>query len=225
MPRLAALLLAAASLSAACNAKTEDPTPMAPQETPKKDDAATTKDETPRKTEAVTLAGGCFWCIEAVYQELKGVVAVESGYSNGTADHPSYEEVCTGSTGCAEVCRITYDPAVVDFKGILKVFFKVHDPTTLNAQGNDHGTQYRSGIYYHNEEQKKVAEQVKKDLDAAGAWKDPIVTEILPVSKYSKAEEYHQNYFRQHPNQGYCKFVIGPKMDKFREVFADHLQK
>jgi peptide-methionine (S)-S-oxide reductase len=202
-------------VATACNAKTETPL-MAPQDK---------KEEAPKKTEVATLGGGCFWCIEAVYQEVKGIVAVESGYCNGTVDKPTYEQVCTGTTGHAEVCKITYDPAVIDFKGILKVFFKVHDPTTLNAQGNDHGTQYRSGIYTHDEEQKKIAEQVKKDLDASGAWKNPIVTEILPVSKYSKAEDYHQNYFRQHPGQGYCKFVIAPKMDKFRKAFEGQLQK
>ena len=180
---LAATLLAL--VATACNAKTETPL-MAPQDKDKKDDA-------PKKTEAATLGGGCFWCIEAVYQEVKGVVAVESGYCNGTVDKPTYVQV--------------------------------HDPTTLNAQGNDHGTQYRSGIYTHDEEQKKIAEQVKKDLDASGAWKNPIVTEILPVSKYSKAEDYHQNYFRQHPGQGYCKFVIAPKMDKFRKAFEGQLQK
>jgi peptide-methionine (S)-S-oxide reductase len=211
--RLAALLAFAAL--AACTPKTEEVHFMAPQD--KKDDG--------KKVETITLGGGCFWCIEAVYQEVKGVVAVESGYSNGTAEHPSYEEVCTGKTGCAEVCQIKYDPSVIDFKGILKVFFKVHDPTSLNFQGNDHGTQYRSGIYTHTPEQKEIAEKIKKELDASGAWKDPIVTEILAVSKYSKAEDYHQNYFRTHPNQGYCKFVIGPKMDKFRKVFADQLQK
>jgi peptide-methionine (S)-S-oxide reductase len=209
---LAALLLAALS---ACNPTTEKVSLMAPQD--KKDDA--------KKVETITLGAGCFWCVEAVYQEVKGVTAVESGYSNGTAEKPSYEEVCTGKTGCAEVCKIQYDPAVIDFKGILKIFFKVHDPTTLNAQGNDHGTQYRSGIYYHTPEQKEIAEKIKKELDASGAWKDPIVTEILPIAKYSKAEEYHQNYFRQHPNQGYCRFVIGPKMEKFRKVFSDQLQK
>jgi peptide-methionine (S)-S-oxide reductase len=209
---LAALLLAALS---ACNPTTEKVSLMAPQD--KKDDA--------KKVETITLGAGCFWCVEAVYQEVKGVTAVESGYSNGTAEKPSYEEVCTGKTGCAEVCKIQYDPAVIDFKGILKIFFKVHDPTTLNAQGNDHGTQYRSGIYFHTPEQKEIAEKIKKELDASGAWKDPIVTEILPIAKYSKAEEYHQNYFRQHPNQGYCRFVIGPKMEKFRKVFSDQLQK
>jgi len=214
--RLVAAILALA-VAAACNPKTEEVSLMVPQDKP--------KDEAPKKVETITLGAGCFWCVEAVYQELKGVVAVESGYSNGSVDKPSYEQVCTGTTGHAEVCQIKYDPAVVDFKGILKVFFKMHDPTTLNYQGNDHGTQYRSGIYFHTPDQKEIAEKVKKELDASGAWKDPIVTEILPVSKYSKAEEYHQNYFRQHPNQGYCKFVIGPKMEKFRKVFADQVQK
>jgi peptide-methionine (S)-S-oxide reductase len=178
-----------------------------------------------KKTESVTLGAGCFWCVEAVYQEVKGVTAVESGYSNGMVDKPSYEEVCTGKTGCAEVCKVTFDPDVVSFKEILAVFFKTHDPTTLNSQGNDHGTQYRSGIYYHTEEQKKTAEQIKKELGESGAWKNPIVTEILPVAKYSKAEEYHQNYFRRNPTQGYCRFVIAPKMEKFRKVFPDKLQK
>lgn len=211
------MLKAAAALLilAACTPKPEDVSLMAPQD--KKDDA--------KKSEAVTLGAGCFWCVEAVFQEVKGVTAVESGYSNGKVEKPTYEEVCTGKTGCVEVCKITFDPDVISFKDILAVFFKTHDPTTLNAQGNDHGTQYRSGIYYHSEEQKKVAEQIKKELGESGAWKNPIVTEILPLEKYSKAEEYHQNYFRRNPNQGYCRFVIAPKMEKFRKVFPDKLQK
>ena len=211
MLKAAAVLL----ILAACAPNTEVVTLMAAQD--KKDDA--------KKSEVITLGAGCFWCVEAVFQEVKGVTAVESGYSNGTAEKPTYEEVCTGKTGCAEVCKITFDPDVVSFKEILSVFFKTHDPTTLNAQGNDHGTQYRSGIYYHTEEQKKTAEQVKKELGEAGAWKNPIVTEIVPIAKYSKAEEYHQNYFRRNPNQGYCRFVIAPKMEKFRKVFPDKLQK
>lgn len=209
--RFAAALL----LLAACSPRTEDLSYMAPQD--KKDDA--------KKSEVVTLGAGCFWCVEAVFQEVKGVTAVESGYSNGEVEKPTYEQVCTGKTGCVEVCKITFDPDVIGFKSILEVFFKTHDPTTLNSQGNDHGTQYRSGIYYHSEEQKKIAEQLKKELDASGAWKNPIVTEIAAIAKYSKAEEYHQNYFRRNPNQGYCRFVIGPKMEKFRKVFADKLQK
>jgi len=176
------------------------------------------------KIDTVTLGGGCFWCVEAVFQEVKGVTAVESGYAGGKTDKPTYKEVCSGTTGHAEVCQIKYDTSVLTFKDVLEVFFKTHDPTTLNRQGNDKGTQYRSVIFYHTPEQKELAEKIKKELDASGAWKDPIVTEISPISKYTKAEDYHQNYFKTNPDQGYCAYVIAPKMDKFRKVFKEKLK-
>jgi peptide-methionine (S)-S-oxide reductase len=186
---------------------------------------AANSDPTPgAKVETATLGAGCFWCVEAVYQELKGVISVESGYSGGQVDHPTYKDVCTGRTGHAEVCQITFDPAVLSFKDVLEVFWKTHDPTTLNRQGNDHGTQYRSAIFYHSEEQRALAERLKSELDKSGAWDRPIVTEISPFTKFWKAEEYHQNYFRNHPDQGYCAYVIAPKMEKFRKVFGDKLK-
>lgn len=175
------------------------------------------------KTEVATLGGGCFWCVEAVYQELQGVIKVESGYSGGHVDNPTYREVCAGVTGHAEVAQITFDPSVVSFRDVLHVFFTVHDPTTLNRQGNDAGTQYRSVIYYHSKDQKKVAEEVMKE--AQEAWDDPIVTEISGFEKFYKAEDYHQNYFKDNPNQPYCSFVVAPKVKKFREKFKDKLKQ
>jgi peptide-methionine (S)-S-oxide reductase len=186
--------------------------------------AAQEKPPAEKKIETATLGGGCFWCIEAVFQEVKGVTAVESGYAGGKTDNPTYKEVCSGTTGHAEVCQIKFDTSVLTFKDILEVFFKTHDPTTLNRQGNDKGTQYRSVIFYHSPEQKELAEKVKKELDASGAFKNPIVTEISPISKYTKAEDYHQNYFKTNPDQGYCAYVIAPKMDKFRKVFKEKLK-
>ena len=194
---------------------------MAAQDTPEKPKT----DEKAAKVEAVTLGGGCFWCVEAVFQEVKGVTAVESGYSGGKTENPTYKDICTGTTGHAEVCKITYDPSVITFKGILEVFFGTHDPTTLNRQGNDQGTQYRSVIFYHTKEQKEIAEKIKTELDESGAFKNKLVTEISPLGKYTKAEDYHQNYFRRNPGQGYCAFVIAPKMDKFRKVFKEKLNK
>jgi len=176
------------------------------------------------KIETVTLGGGCFWCVEAVFQEVKGVTAVESGYAGGKTDNPTYKEICSGTTGHAEVCQIKFDTSVLSFKDVLEVFFKTHDPTTLNRQGNDKGTQYRSVIFYHSPEQKELAEKIKKELDASGAFKSPLVTEISPISKYTKAEDYHQNYFKTNPDQGYCAYVIAPKMDKFRKVFKEKLK-
>lgn len=167
--------------------------------------------------EIATLGGGCFWCLEAVFQELKGVHAVESGYTGGRIKNPSYREVCSGMTGHAEVVQLHFDPAQVSFRDILRVFFTIHDPTTLNRQGNDVGTQYRSVIYYHSAEQKKVAEEVIQEVQAI--WDDPIVTEVSPIGVYYKAEDYHQNYFRENPNQGYCSFIIAPKVKKFRELW------
>lgn len=175
------------------------------------------------RTEIATLGGGCFWCVEAVYQELRGVLKVESGYTGGRISNPTYREVCSGMTGHAEVVQVTFDPAQVSYADVLRVFFTVHDPTTLNRQGNDVGTQYRSVIYYHSEQQRETAEAIKKE--ASEAWDDPIVTEISALETFYKAEEYHQNYYRDNPNQGYCSYIITPKVKKFREKFADKLKQ
>ena len=183
--------------------------------------AATDSVATPT-TEIATLGGGCFWCVEAFFQDLKGVLKVESGYSGGKNDHPSYEAVCSGTTGHAEVIQVTFDPAVISFQSILEVFFTVHDPTTLNRQGNDSGTQYRSVIYNHSPEQQAVAEQAK--LAAQAIWDDPIVTEIAPFNKFFVAEAYHQNYYKTNPYQPYCSIVIAPKVRKFRKMYQEKLQ-
>lgn len=172
-----------------------------------------------------TFGSGCFWCTEAVFQDLAGVASVVSGYAGGHIKNPAYREVCEGRTGHAEVVQITYDPDVVSFDTLLEVFWKTHDPTTLNRQGNDVGTQYRSVIYYHDEEQKKLAEAYKEKLNASGAFASPIVTEISPVDVFYAAEEYHQNYFKNNPGQGYCSFVIRPKVDKFKQVFGEKLKE
>jgi peptide-methionine (S)-S-oxide reductase len=223
---LTGLLLAAAALLA-CGPKEVTPLMAAQDKDKPAAPAPQDKDKKPdeKKTETITLGGGCFWCVEAVFQEVKGVTAVESGYTGGKTENPTYKDICTGTTGHAEVCQIKFDPSVITFTEILEVFFKTHDPTTLNRQGNDRGTQYRSAIFYSTKEQKETAEKIKKELDASGAFKDPIVTEITALGKYYKAEDYHQNYFRLNPGQGYCAFVIAPKMDKFRKVFKDKLNK
>jgi len=174
--------------------------------------------------ETVTLGGGCFWCTEAVFEQLKGVAKVESGFSGGTVPNPSYEEVCTGNTGHAEVSQITFDPKAISLKSILEVFFTVHDPTTLNRQGNDVGTQYRSVIFYRNAEQKAVAKQAIKEIEAAKIWTGHIVTQLEPFKEFYKAEDYHQEYFRLHGQQPYCRVVIAPKVAKFREHFRDLLK-
>ncbi|TFG99709.1 peptide-methionine (S)-S-oxide reductase MsrA [Candidatus Thorarchaeota archaeon] len=166
-----------------------------------------------------TFGTGCFWCTEAVFQQLKGVKSVVSGFSGGHVENPSYEQVVSGGTGHAEVCQIEFDSAHISFEELLEVFFETHDPTTLNRQGNDAGPQYRSAIFYHDEEQKAIAEKMKKDLDARKVFKKPIVTEITPFGKFYPAEDYHQNYFRNNPNQGYCRYVIAPKVQKFEKVF------
>lgn len=173
-------------------------------------------------TETATLGGGCFWCLEAVYQELQGVEHVESGYAGGQVVNPSYEQVCSGTTGHAEVIRIIFDPVVVSYREILEIFFTIHDPTTLNRQGNDSGTQYRSVIYYHSPQQQELAKQVIAEM--ANVWDAPIVTELAPVPDYYKAEDYHQNYYRQNPLQGYCAFVVAPKVAKFRKMFAEKMK-
>jgi peptide-methionine (S)-S-oxide reductase len=176
------------------------------------------------KTETATFGTGCFWCTEAVFQELKGVYKVTSGYSGGSVKNPSYEAVCTGATGHAECLQIVYDPNIISFKELLEVFWESHDPTTLNRQGNDVGTQYRSVIFYHNEEQKKLSEEYKSKLDKSGAYSNPIVTEITPFTSFYAADDYHQDYYRLHGSQPYCSFVIRPKVEKFEKVFKDKLK-
>lgn len=175
--------------------------------------------------EVAIFGAGCFWCTEAVFQRLKGVIKVESGYSGGTVPNPSYEAVCTGKTGHAECSRITFDPKIISYAELLEVFWKTHNPTELNRQGADTGTQYRSVIFYQNEEQKKLAENYKNELEKAKIWSSPIVTEISPLKSFYIAEDYHQNYYNQHSGQPYCSFVITPKLEKFEKVFADKLQK
>lgn len=174
--------------------------------------------------QVATLAGGCFWCLEAVYDQLEGVVDVVSGYSGGKLPNPSYQMVCSGATGHAEVIQVTFDPNLISFREILEVFFSIHDPTTLNRQGADVGSQYRSAIFYHGEEQKEVAEQMIRELAEEHVWNKPIVTELAPFTKFFPAEEYHQEYFAHHPEQGYCQVVIAPKVAKFRHKFAQRLK-
>jgi peptide-methionine (S)-S-oxide reductase len=176
--------------------------------------------KTMAKRETTTLAGGCFWCLEAVYDEMEGVLSVESGYMGGRQPNPTYRDVCTGRTGHAEVVQVTFDPDVVSFRDILEVFFAIHDPTTLNRQGNDAGTQYRSAIFYHSDEQRATAEQVIRELTAEKAFPDPIVTEVAPASTFYIAEDYHQEYFANNPQQPYCSYVVAPKVQKFRHKFA-----
>jgi peptide-methionine (S)-S-oxide reductase len=179
----------------------------------------------PAGKEVATLAGGCFWCLEAVFDGMKGVAAVESGYMGGQVANPSYEQVCGGDTGHAEVVRVTFDPAVVSFRELLEVFFVIHDPTTLNRQGNDAGTQYRSAIFYHTPQQKADAEEVIARLDAAKLWGSPIVTDLTLASTFYMAEGYHQEYFARNPYQPYCQAVVAPKVAKFRKHFLDNLRK
>ena len=174
--------------------------------------------------ETATLAAGCFWCIEAVFDDLRGVEDVVSGYSGGHTENPTYRQVCNGDTGHAEVAQIRFDPSVISFKDILRVFFSVHDPTTMNRQGADIGTQYRSAIFYHNDEQKRDAEEVIKEITDEGVYDDPIVTEVTPFEKFWPAEDYHQEYFANNPNVPYCAAVVSPKVKKFRQKFADRLK-
>ena len=175
--------------------------------------------------ETATLAGGCFWCLEAAFQDLKGVEKVQSGYAGGHVANPSYEQVCTGTTGHAEVVQITFDPTVVSFDDLLHVFFTIHDPTTLNRQGADVGTQYRSAIFYHTAEQKGTAERVIRELEAEKVWDDPVVTELKPLDAFYPAEQYHRDYYRRNPNQGYCRAVIAPKVAKVRKLYFDKLKQ
>ena len=175
--------------------------------------------------DTATFGAGCFWCTEAQFQQLDGVVAVVSGFSGGTVAHPSYKDVCTGTTGHAEVCNITYDPSKISFDELLAAFWTCHDPTTLNRQGNDAGTQYRSVVFYHNDEQRKKTEDYKKKLNDEKAFDKPVVTEIAPFTAFYKAEDYHQNYYNENGDQPYCHYVVGPKVDKFKKVFKDKLKK
>lgn len=175
--------------------------------------------------EVATLAGGCFWCLEAVLDDLKGVVSVESGYSGGKLQDPTYAQVCDGDTGHAEVVQVTFDPQVLSYNDLLTVFFSIHDPTTLNRQGADAGTQYRSAIFYHDEAQKETAEQVIRKIEDAGIWDHPIVTELTPFEKFYMAEDYHQEYFAHNSFQPYCRAVIAPKVSKFRKQYVDRLKK
>jgi len=174
--------------------------------------------------EIATLGGGCFWCLDPIFDRLTSVKDVDVGYAGGAVADPSYEDVCSGTTGHAEVVQISFDPSLLSFSAILEVFFSVHDPTTLNRQGADVGSQYRSAIFYHNEEQRKAAEDVIRQIDSTGAWDSPIVTEVTPFSKYYLAEAYHQGYFRNNPNQGYCQAVINPKVVKFQKHNAHRLK-
>ena len=177
-----------------------------------------------QREEFATFGAGCFWCVEAVFQQLDGVLSVQSGYSGGDVPNPTYQQVCMGTTGHAEVCQIRFDPQRVGYEDLLQVFWKTHDPTTLNRQGNDVGTQYRSAIFYHNDEQKAAAERIKQQLDEAAIWPNPIVTEIVPEAEFYAAEDYHQNYFQLNPAQPYCRAIIQPKVEKFQAVFHDKLR-
>lgn len=177
-----------------------------------------------KDTQTITLGGGCFWCTEAVFDRVRGVTDVQSGYSNGQTINPSYEQVCTGRTGHNEVVRVTFDPRVIGLQQILQIFFATHDPTTLNRQGNDVGTQYRSGIYFHTPEQEQVAKDMLQGMERDGIFANRITTEVVPVANYSNAEEYHDNYYARNPHQGYCSAVVGPKVDKFRKTFVQFLR-
>lgn len=177
-----------------------------------------------KNMEVATFGTGCFWCTEAIFQQLKGVESAVSGYSGGTVKNPTYKEVCTGNTGHAEVIQITFNPNIISYKDLLEVFWKTHDPTTLNRQGADVGTQYRSVIFYHNQQQKELAEEYKKKLDKAGIYNNPVVTEISEYKEFYKAEDYHQEYYNQNKSQPYCNFVITPKIEKFKKVFKDKLK-
>jgi peptide-methionine (S)-S-oxide reductase len=175
--------------------------------------------------EITTLGGGCFWCLEAVYDQMEGVLSVESGYMGGSLANPSYNAVCSGTTGHVEVVQVTFDSEVTSYREILEVFFAIHDPTSLDRQGNDSGNQYRSVIFYHSEAQKTVAEAMIGELNSEGVWRDPIVTELRPASTFYVAEDYHQEYFTNNPRQPYCSFVVAPKVRKFREHFASKLRR
>lgn len=191
----------------------------------KKNKSVKQMDMSNKNYEVATFGGGCYWCMEAVFQRLNGVEKVESGFSGGHVKNPTYREVCTGTTGHAEVIQITLDTTKITFAEILKVFFTMHDPTTLNQQGNDIGTQYRSAVFYHNENQKKITEEIITELNKEQAYPNPIVTEVAKFDAFYKAEDYHQNYYNDNSSEGYCRFVIQPKIEKFEKVFRDKLKK
>ena len=217
---LAATLFAAILFITACGqSKTSTKNETMEKETP-----ITKPQEVTGNIDTATFGAGCFWCVEAVFQRLNGVKQVKSGYSGGQIKNPSYKEVCNGTTGHAEVCQIIFDKQVISFEELLEVFWKTHDPTTLNSQGNDFGTQYRSVIFYHHLDQKNLAEKYKAELNAAKVYDNPIVTEISPFINFYEAEDYHQNYFNLNGSQGYCKFVIQPKVEKFEKVFKQKLK-
>jgi peptide-methionine (S)-S-oxide reductase len=176
------------------------------------------------KQDTITLGAGCFWCVEAIFQELDGVSEVVSGYAGGEVENPNYKSVCSGETGHAEVCQLIFSPDVISFAEILEVFWQVHDPTTLNRQGADIGTQYRSAIFYHSDEQREIASNLKRSLNSEQIWPNPIVTEIAPLKNFYPAEKYHQNYFDENSNESYCRMVINPKLEKFRKVFREKLK-
>lgn len=214
----------------ACQTKTATDTNNTEEENEKvvfttaKEKNNNTMSDTTTQYDTATLGAGCFWCVEAVFQDLKGVKSVASGYSGGAIKNPTYKEVCSGRTGHAEVCQIVYDPNILSFDELLEVFWQTHDPTTLNQQGADVGTQYRSAVFYHTEEQRKLAEEYKKKLNDANAFGKPVVTEITPYTEFYKAEDYHQDYFNQNGDQPYCRMVIQPKVEKFKKVFKDKLK-
>ncbi|MEN0110989.1 MAG: peptide-methionine (S)-S-oxide reductase MsrA [Planctomycetota bacterium] len=223
----AALLLAAtvavgllAFPRASQQASASESTGVAPTTSPRFRVMPSTNDS----SATATFGGGCFWCTEAVFEATRGVSAAVSGYAGGATENPTYQAICTGTTGHAEVVQVTYDPSVVGYEQLLEVFFRTHDPTTLNRQGADVGTQYRSVVYYHDEAQREAAEGVKRRLEESGAFSGPIVTEISPLPTFYPAEDYHQDYFAQNPTQGYCRAVIAPKMDKYRKAFAGLLK-
>jgi peptide-methionine (S)-S-oxide reductase len=178
-----------------------------------------------KRTETATLAGGCFWCLEAAFERLQGIVSVTPGYTGGQVLNPSYRDVCNGTTGHAEAVQISFAPGVISFRDLLEVFFSIHDPTTLNYQDADYGTQYRSAIFYHSPEQKAEAEWIIGELTASGVWDQPIVTEVKPLAEFHPAEEYHHQYYRRNPEQGYCQVVIAPKLAKFRQKYAAKLRE
>ena len=180
--------------------------------------------ETNQQREVATLAGGCFWCLEAVFDDLRGVESVESGYMGGDAPNPTYKQVCAGTTGHAEIVQVTFDPQNVSFREVLEVFFTIHDPTTLNRQGADVGTQYRSAIFYHSPQQKEIAEKTITEFNAEGIWDAPIVTEVVPLEEFYVAEDYHQEYYAQNASQPYCRAVVAPKVAKFRQKFTSKLK-
>lgn len=198
------------------------------QSNPSHNKIVSTKDTmqiNPANTDTAVLAGGCFWCLDAVYRQMEGIVAVESGYSNGHTSNPTYRDVCSGSTGYAEVVRITFDTTKTSYPEILEVFWRIHNPTTLNRQGNDVGTQYRSGIYYRNEEQKLIAEKSKEAAEQAELWEGKFVTEIAELANYYAAEDYHQDYYTNNPDNSYCTYVVGEKVAKFKKLFAEKMKK